>query len=220
MNGSSHVTNYCVKQRSCWLAQSVEHQKGHPMNFQLTNNQLRWRHPWKSSKSSAFLKVLAGFGQELGRKFNEKRNFHVICSIPFQTVVSAISVRFPRSRKIIGPNSAMTHDMGVMALYGSTQEHISTLAAHECMPCLSHSTGASHAGHLGDCYWSIIHISSLRMILCYVLALYAKQWTAITQDLAQVTSTRGMHLAVLELTASVWHVMSISITKSEISHYK
>ena len=68
MNGSSHVTNYCIKQCSCWLAQSVGHQKGHPMNFQLTNDQLRWRHPWKSSKSSAFLKVLAKNWEENSTK--------------------------------------------------------------------------------------------------------------------------------------------------------
>ena len=58
-NGSSHETNYCTKQRGCWLAQSVRQRKGHPMNFQLTNNQLKWHRPWKSSKSSGFLKVLA-----------------------------------------------------------------------------------------------------------------------------------------------------------------
>ena len=68
MNGSSHVTNYCIKQHSCWLAQSVGHEKGHPMNFQLTNNQLRWRHPWKSSKSSTFLKVLAKNWEENSTK--------------------------------------------------------------------------------------------------------------------------------------------------------
>ena len=98
----SHMTNYCTKQRSCWLAQSIGQRKGHPMNMQLTNNLLKWHCPWKSSKSSGFLKVLAAFGQELGKKFNKKCNFHIICWILFQTVVSVISVPFPRSQKIIG----------------------------------------------------------------------------------------------------------------------
>ena len=75
MNGSSHVTNYCVKQRSCWLAQSVGHQKGPPMNSQLTNNQLRWRHPWKSSKSSAFFKGFGRFWPRIGKKIQQKTQF-------------------------------------------------------------------------------------------------------------------------------------------------
>ena len=100
-NGSSHVTNYCTKQRGCWLAQSFRQRKDHPMNFHLTNNQLKWRHPWKSSKSSGFFK---GFGQELGK--NSTKNVISTSFVQFHfrpVVVSMISVRFPRSQKIIGP---------------------------------------------------------------------------------------------------------------------
>ena len=53
-----------------------------------------------------FLKVLTGFGQELGNN-QQKHNFHVICSLPFQTVISMISVRFLQSQKIIGPTEGI-----------------------------------------------------------------------------------------------------------------
>ena len=70
-NSSSHVTNYCTKQRTCWLAESIGQWKGHSVNFQLMNSQLKWCHPWKPSKSSGF----KGFSQESGKKTQQKINF-------------------------------------------------------------------------------------------------------------------------------------------------
>ena len=67
-NCNGHMTNYCTKQHGCWLAQSVGQRKGHSMNFQLTNNQLKWHCPWKSSKSSGFLKVLAKNWEKMSTK--------------------------------------------------------------------------------------------------------------------------------------------------------
>ena len=126
------MTNYCTKQRSCWLAQSVGQRKGHPVNFQLTNNQTKMAPFLKIFKILRFLKDFGRFWPRIGKKFNKEHNFHISCSILFQTVISAISVHFLRSRKIIGPKQYSYHDM-VLPVLPSFRRILETESAQICV---------------------------------------------------------------------------------------